>query len=325
MAGVLDRIDSICRREHAATVELIEALVECHRSREHVDAGYKSVFALLTEKHRYSRAAASRRFAAMRCALHGSFVIDMLRSHRTSLTALAKLVSVLDDVADPIALLKSIDGLAAEDVDAVVAVMRPIPRPMERVRPVTVKRSAPSCGDPRSASGVGTLWGSSAPKHVAGAAMELRSAGSAVERGSSTVRHETSIGTSTAEHQHPRHPLGTTCGKSAAERTDACNELEPRVAVSFTLRCDAYTALERVRTRLSRSRPRPLTLEETIDALVREHEARHARPRARRTVRAARPRTICRSITSVPSRSVVITTPRTSVCCAVRTIGGGRR
>ena len=109
MAGVLDRIESICGREHAATVELIEALVECHRSREHVDAGHKSVFALLTEKHRYSRAAASRRFAAMRCALHGSFVIDMLRSHRTSLTALAKLVSVLDEIADPVALLKSID------------------------------------------------------------------------------------------------------------------------------------------------------------------------------------------------------------------------
>ena len=256
---ILQRIESIRGREHSATVELIEALVECHHTRAHVDAGYRSIFQLLVERLHYSRAAASRRFAAMRCALHGPFVIDMLREHRTCLTALARVAAVLDDVDDAGSLLRSIDGFTPDEVDAVVAAMRPIPRPVERVRVVAVESAVP-------ASDVGTLWGSSAEEPVS----------------------DPSRGTNSTPECPVPMSEPTPIDENRASATRTAPESEPRVALSFSLTRDAHASLERVRTRLSRSRPRPLTLEETINALVREHELREERRRARKNTRRVR-------------------------------------
>ena len=55
---IIDRLLSLRRREHDATVALIEALVECHRTEAHVDAGYPTVFQLLAQRLHYSPAAA---------------------------------------------------------------------------------------------------------------------------------------------------------------------------------------------------------------------------------------------------------------------------
>ena len=247
---IIQRLESIRIREHDATVALIETLVECHRTRAHVDAGYRSVFQLLVERLRYSPAAASRRFGAMRCALRCPIVIDMLRAHRTSLTALAKVASALESCADPDALLRSIDGLAPDDVDAVVAGLRPVAKPVERVRAIAVSSQLRN-----TSIELGTDWGSSASEETC-------------DR--SAVSAEPSARVASA-------PTPTTPPPT-----------EARVAVSFSMTREDFDALQGARTRLSRTRSMPLTLEETIQALVRFHAEQQVKPR-RSTVVPAKP------------------------------------
>ena len=266
---IIDRLVTLRRHEHEATVALIEALLECDATRAHVDAGHRSIFALLVERLHYSPAAASRRFAAMRCARRARFVLDMLRSHRTSLTALAKVAPLLDDADDPVALLRSIDGLTPHEVDAVVATRRPIHTPPERTRAIAVAAPKPS------ATELGTLWGSSAAERTpptSSAAERTSASSSAAERVSATH--------SAAE---PNDAPGS-AARTKRSRTEAAPE--PRVALTFSLTRDAYAAFERARTKLSRTRPRALTLEETVDALVDhylEHEAKPHPPKPTNT------------------------------------------
>lgn len=66
---IIRRLESLRHREHTATVELIETLCTCHRTRAYADAGYGSIWQLLVRRLHDSPAAASRRNAAMRCAL----------------------------------------------------------------------------------------------------------------------------------------------------------------------------------------------------------------------------------------------------------------
>ena len=252
---IIDRLVSLRRREHDATVDLIETLVECQRTKAHVDAGYANVFRLLVERLDYSRAAASRRFAAMRCVLRCPDVIEMLRAHRTSLTALAKIAPVLDDAEDPVALLRSIDGLGPDEIEATVAAMRPVPKPIERVRALAVvAKTQPFAHE------MGTFWGCSAP-----------------EPG---VERETVV-----ERESPAE-RGTTRRDAAVVEPDAIAPdpgPTPAVALSFTLTREAHAALQSARAKLGRTQHRPLTLEETVNALV-DHFHTHekvARPKAR--------------------------------------------
>mgnify|MGYP006283770387 CR=1 FL=1 len=259
---ILKHLESLRAREHDATVALIEGLVECHRTRAHVDAGYRSVFQLLVERLRYSPAAASRRFAAMRCAMRCPFVIEMLRGHRTSLTALAKVASSLESCPDPDALLRSIDGLAPDDVDAVVAGLRPVPKPAERVRPITIAPPARNNG-----SELGMHWGSSASEDKEA---RFASAPRTCVRGSAETSEAVQAARPATDDDAPTSP---------AEPTPA----EARVAVSFTMTREDFDALQAARTRLSRTRPKPLTLEETVRALVTFHDEHRPKPRRRST------------------------------------------
>ena len=254
---IIDRLESLRRREHDATVALIETLVECHRTKAHVDAGYRSVFQLLVERLDYSPAAASRRFAAMRCALRAPFVIEMLRAHRTSLTALAKIAPVLDDADDAEALLRSIDGLGPREVDVTVAAMRPVEKPAERMRPIAITSK-----QERTSPEVGTLWGSSAAEPAS-------AHGSG---GGATSASASPPAVASAPAIAPPRP-------SAHERPTTS---PPRIALSFTLSAEAHAAFQSVRAKLGRTRHRPLTLEETVEALVAHFHAREGEKRSRR-------------------------------------------
>ena len=231
---VIERLESLRRSEHAATVALIEVLVECQRTRAHVDAGHRSVFQLLVERLRYSPAAASRRFAAMRCAVRCPVVIEMLRDHRTSLTALAKVAPVLEEASDPAALLESIDGRSPREVEAIVAGVRPVDKPVERVKPVAVRKSsAPSAG-------VGMFCGSSA-----------------AEGGGASAEEEASRGTASAAEARTSVPPPT-----------PAPAIESRMALSLTLTAEDHAAFERARAKLSRTKPKAMSMEQTLNALV---------------------------------------------------------
>ena len=272
---VIERLESLRRSEHAATVALISALVECQQTRAHVDAGYRSVFQLLVERLRYSPAAASRRFAAMRCAARCPVVISMLRDHRTSLTALAKVVPVLEEASDPAALLESIDGRAPREVEAIVAGVRPVEKPAERVKPVAVRKSSAPSAE------VGMFCGSSAS-----------------EAGDAATTKETSGGTASAAEVAGRDRSGGAGPGTSAPKVgistpapDAEPAIEPRMALSFTLTAEDHAAFERARAKLSRTKPQAMSMEEALNALVqfyldhdgpkpRKKKAEPAKPKA---------------------------------------------
>ena len=137
---ILRRLESLCRREHDATVELIETLVTCQRTRAYADAGYDSVWKLLVERLGYSPAAASRRVAAMRCVMKCPRALDMLRARRTTLSALHTVAKTLCASDDPDTVLDAIDGATQVEVERVVARHRPVVRTVERVRRKAVKK-----------------------------------------------------------------------------------------------------------------------------------------------------------------------------------------
>ena len=141
---IIEKLESLRRREHDATVELIAALVECYRTKAYLDAGHESIWDLLVRRLEYSFAAASRRNAATKIVARHPFVLDMLRSHRTSLTVLAKVARSLESSDDPVALLESIDGKSQREVERIVACGRPVDKPAERVRRQVVRRPAPA-------------------------------------------------------------------------------------------------------------------------------------------------------------------------------------
>lgn len=131
---IIARLESLRRREHEATVALIETLVECQRTRAYADAGYDSVWKLLVARLGYSPAAASRRVAAMRCVMKCPRALDMLRARRTTLSALHTIAKTLLDASDPNVVLEEIDGASHVEVERAVARRRVVAKPVERVR-----------------------------------------------------------------------------------------------------------------------------------------------------------------------------------------------
>ena len=138
--NVITRLRDLRRREHECTVELIRQLIVCQREKAYLDHGCSTLFAFLVEELKYSPAAASRRYKAMRVATRFPRVLDLLARHELTLCSLAQAESLLGEVADPQALLDRIRGKSSREVEKVVARERAVPRkPRESVRPVVVK------------------------------------------------------------------------------------------------------------------------------------------------------------------------------------------
>ena len=151
--NTIARLVDLRRREHEATIELVIALCECVRRREHVAAGHASLWSLLVERLHYSPAAASRRNAAVKIALRFPVVLEMLRAHRVSLTTLARVAFLLDQPGFE-DVLAAIDGESADEVDRIVARFRPRARPVERVKRTAVKAAGMFDRKPKPARAV---------------------------------------------------------------------------------------------------------------------------------------------------------------------------
>ena len=143
--NIITRLQNLRRSEHESTVEIVESLVTCNRERAFLDHGCSTIWEFLVRELKYSNAAASRRYKAMKCAEKYPQVIVMLRKHQVSLSSLAKAESLLDRVSDPQELLERISGRSQNEVERIVAREQPVPRkPREVVRRVAVDRSRPS-------------------------------------------------------------------------------------------------------------------------------------------------------------------------------------
>jgi 5-methylcytosine-specific restriction endonuclease McrA len=169
---VISQLVALRRREHDCTVAILEALLVCHRTRRHVDHGYRNLFVFMVEHLDYSKAAASRRLRAVRCAAKFPVALMWLRERRVSLSALAKAAAVLDRCESADALLALVEGRTEDEVERVIARERPVVRPIEKIEPVFVKPVAgpsmfeetePDAGDARVRSNESERTVASAP------------------------------------------------------------------------------------------------------------------------------------------------------------------
>ena len=141
---ITSRLAELRKSEHSNTVQIIEGLVICQRERAYLPLGYSSIWTYLREGLKYSPAAASRRYKAMKCAMKHPQVIDMLRDHRVSLSTLAKAESLLSQSKNAEDLLDQISGRSQVQVERIVAKERPRPtKPREKVSRVAVKHDDP--------------------------------------------------------------------------------------------------------------------------------------------------------------------------------------
>ena len=131
---LVSRLLDLRRREHLCTVDLLEALLECQRTRAYLDHGYESLWSFLIGALRYSKGAASRRYRALKCARKFPVVIAWLRAERVTLCSLEAIASLLDAIETEQALLDRIDGKSQAEVQQIVAESRPVPEPREGVR-----------------------------------------------------------------------------------------------------------------------------------------------------------------------------------------------
>jgi hypothetical protein len=142
--NIVNHLRNLRRREHACTVEIVESLVTCNRERAYLDHGCSTIWDFLIRELRYSNAAASRRYKAMKCAEKFPQVIEMLREHRVSLSSLAKAESLLGEVRDPEELLERIAGKSQREVEQIITLERPVSKkPREVVRRVAVEKPEP--------------------------------------------------------------------------------------------------------------------------------------------------------------------------------------
>ena len=267
---IIEKLESLRRREHAATVELIAALVECYTSKAYLDAGYESIWDLLVRRLDYSFAAASRRNAATKIVARYPLVLEMLRAHRTSLTVLAKVARPLESANDPVALLESIDGRSQREVERILACGRPVDKPAERVRRQMVRKPAPAAA-PLLVGAADAVGGAAsegkAPCNAASAADAVGVAASAADANcTESAEHEASR--AEVESAAPATaPSDCTSAPEAASVSDEA-ETEERVSLSFSLTAEDYEAFEQAKAILARKLPTNMSLEDAFNELV---------------------------------------------------------
>jgi 5-methylcytosine-specific restriction endonuclease McrA len=279
---IIEKLESLRGREHAATVELIAALVECHTSKAHLDAGYESIWDLLVRRLEYSSAAASRRNAAAKIVARYPFVLDMLRSHRTSLTVLAKVARPLESAVDPIALLESIDGRSQREVERILACGRPVDKPAERVRRQVVRKSAPEPASLLVGAASASGGGASAGEVAAGVACAAEAAGevTSAEEANRTGSAQHEASRTEVEPAAPTPPGSDSTSAPEAASDSGETETEERVSLSFSLSAEDYESFEQAKAILARKLPMGMSLEDAFNELVSFYLAKK-KPRRR--------------------------------------------
>ncbi len=314
---IIARIERLRHREHHATVDLIEALLECKRTDAHLSAGYPSIFAFLCNHLKYSKAAASRRWKAMKCAERHPQVLEMLRKHRTNLSVLATIEAALAKASDPEALLAEIDGQSSAEVERRLAARSPVhPRREQIRREFEVRHTGADAGED---SGKGDLFGDNggvngaSPRHTNGAGAESENpagsprnaipdvdarpgtdanvhakAGTGAKAGADAKADADANARANAGSEAPRASAeGTVRGESTVTRE--------RIRITFSLDPADYKQLEEAMTILSRKIPAKLTLEATMQELLHFFLERK-RPKPKRPYKAPRGRHIPKAL-----------------------------
>ncbi len=136
------RLYELRRQERELLVEFLRNLAEVDRRKVHLELGFPSLFAFLTDHLGYSKAAAFRRSTAARLLSRFSAIGPYLADGRLCLTTLVELRDVLDH--DTLgAILDRAAGRTEDEVKELVAALRPQPAPRDLLRRLPTQPALP--------------------------------------------------------------------------------------------------------------------------------------------------------------------------------------
>ncbi len=323
---IIARIEKLRHREHHATVDLIEALLECKRTGAHLSAGYPSIFMFLANHLKYSKAAASRRWKATKCAERHPQVLEMLREHRINLSVLATSEATLAKASDPDAFLAEIDGQSSADVERRLAARNPVrPRQEQIRREYEVEDKGAGTA---KADGNGDLFGDNGGASGASRGGENRAGAEPGKPAGSPARHDAvtetdvspgdaSAGVDATARAYTSADADTKSGADTNASADAGPDTtrasaedsstkppvtRERIRITFSLDPADYKKLEEAMVILNRKIPAKLTLETTMQELLQfflerkrpKPERPHKAPRGRHIPKALRDKVMIR-------------------------------
>ena len=135
------RLAELRGAERRSLVEFLWCLGEMDRRRTHLDLGYPSLFAYCTDALRLPKASAFRRTTSARLLVRFPVAAEYLANGRLCLTTFVLLKDVLQP-EDHVELLDRAAGKTEEQVEVLVASLRPCPEVKESIRRLPSRASA---------------------------------------------------------------------------------------------------------------------------------------------------------------------------------------
>lgn len=132
-AELLERLPRLCAKEREATLDVLYHLIELDKRRLFLEAGYPSLFEYCRRKLLYSEGGAQRRIMAARCLRDNPSLGKLLLDGQVTLCTIATAASAIRAQATKI---EEIAGKSQREVQALVALVNPAPKPRESIKPV---------------------------------------------------------------------------------------------------------------------------------------------------------------------------------------------
>jgi 5-methylcytosine-specific restriction endonuclease McrA len=140
---LVENLKAVCRKESAATAELLLNLIEVDKRKIYLELGYSSLFSYLTEKLSFSEPAAQRRISSARLIAEFPEAYELLLKKEVTLTTLSMTGRIISE-NNKDEILENIKCKSKREVEVMLAGYRPVPEKRETVKPVVVRKEASS-------------------------------------------------------------------------------------------------------------------------------------------------------------------------------------
>ena len=138
---LIAKLDILTRNERAATVTVLEHLIELDRRGLYRVLGYPSLFDYCVKALKYSQAGAYRRISAARCLRDNPEIAQLLREGKLTLCSVTTAAKSIQKQETRV---EDIVGCSQREVETLLAKTEPVERrPRESIKPVVVKHETP--------------------------------------------------------------------------------------------------------------------------------------------------------------------------------------
>jgi len=139
--ALLNRLETLVRKEHDVTLEILPHLLEVEQRKLSLGLGYPSIYRYCREHLNYSESSTSRRLAAARCCRRFPKVYELLGKRKISLVTVSMISAILgEENIDKV--LSQAMGKAHREVRALVAMYKPAEAVKDRAIPIRVPTEA---------------------------------------------------------------------------------------------------------------------------------------------------------------------------------------